>query len=411
VLLTLDDTDGPQGGCTTYAAACIADRLGPDALDGRPRLVRLDPDNPWKTRGNAAVAIPLSRDLHPETVLETAAGVVDDHARIAEGKGAGLAVLSEPPAPAWYERGVRERVGLDEARSALADVPTWTAGTGRGLVGCLCAAAWRPGPSATYTRIAYRHPEARGTSRAIDARHARELDTHHEAVFDAYDAREDHALVAPRTPGPLLLGLRASEPDDLADRAARLAEEPIERAYTFVTNQASDDHLAAASLQPLVAADEPQRLEGGHVRLATRTPREAERTVLAFEPTGDLRTGLRAVEPGDRLLALGSLKDAGRQVNLEKLFHVPADRTQAPACPGCGGRPRSIGHEAGYRCPRCGTRQPGETSKRPPRWHEADPSARRHLARPLALGLAPRVQAAKRACLAADRPRPQATSG
>lgn len=319
---------------------------------------------------------------------------MDEHARLAEGKGAGLAAFEVPPAEAWYRRGVHEHVGLDEARATLREVPTRTKGSGRGLVGCLCAAAWRPDEHATYTRLAYREPQARGTPRAIDEDAVRHAEREAEHVFDAWDERDEHALVAPRTPCPVLLGLRATHPEGLKALVDEIAAEPVERACTFVTNQASDDHLVPSTLQPLEAREAAERMVGGHVRLPTRTPRGRSRDVLAFEPTGRLREGLLAVEPGDRVLALGSLKHGGHQVNAEKILHLPTERTAPPACPGCGRAMRSTGREVGYRCPACRTRRPGLRDQPGAAWHEADASARRHLARPLALGLAPRVEQA-----------------
>ena len=50
----LDDTDSPEGGCTTYIGARLVEEL--DALGVRftdyPNLLRLNPNVPWKTRGN-----------------------------------------------------------------------------------------------------------------------------------------------------------------------------------------------------------------------------------------------------------------------------------------------------------------------------------------------------------------------
>lgn len=403
MLLAIDDTDGPQGGCTTHAATLVLETIGPDQAAGRPRLVRLDPDQPFKTRGNAAVVLDLEDHIDPEDAVETAASVLEDRARLAPGKGAGVAALDEPPDPAWYRRGVTERIGPDEAHRALADVPTWTLGTGRGLVGCLCASAWRPDGAGTFTRIAYRDPDRVGTPRQIDAAAARSADEHPH-VFDAVDP-SDGAVLAPHTPCPVLLGLRATEPTDLAPLAKEIADEPVSRARTFVTNQASDDHLVDATLTPLEATGSPERLEGGHVRLATQTPRGRLRDVLAFEPTGRLREGLATIQPGDGLLALGSLTRGGRQVNAEKLLHAPRQRRVAPTCPGCGASMGSAGGSAGYRCKSCGTRAPARTRQPAPCWHEADPSARRHLARPLALGLAKRVREAVDAVVG-DRPEP-----
>src|SRR2546427_672498 len=52
----VDDTDSLRGMCTTFLAAELVRDLTRDFdLIGYPRLVRLNPNIPWKTRGNAAV--------------------------------------------------------------------------------------------------------------------------------------------------------------------------------------------------------------------------------------------------------------------------------------------------------------------------------------------------------------------
>ena len=54
----VDDTDSLQGMCTTFLATEIVRDLTRDHdLIGYPRLVRLNPSIPWKTRGNGAVCI------------------------------------------------------------------------------------------------------------------------------------------------------------------------------------------------------------------------------------------------------------------------------------------------------------------------------------------------------------------
>ena len=55
----IDDTDSPRKGCTTYVAAVLAEelaKLGVRFVD-YPNLVRLNPNAPWKTRGNGAVCL------------------------------------------------------------------------------------------------------------------------------------------------------------------------------------------------------------------------------------------------------------------------------------------------------------------------------------------------------------------
>jgi len=60
----IDDTDSPRMGCTTYIAAILVEKLhelGVSFVD-YPNLVRLNPNVPWKTRGNGALCLRLRCD-------------------------------------------------------------------------------------------------------------------------------------------------------------------------------------------------------------------------------------------------------------------------------------------------------------------------------------------------------------
>ena len=56
---TVFDTDSPKKGCTTYIAALLVEKLSQMGLTfvDYPHLIRLNPNVPWKTRGNGAVCI------------------------------------------------------------------------------------------------------------------------------------------------------------------------------------------------------------------------------------------------------------------------------------------------------------------------------------------------------------------
>ena len=58
----IDDTDSSEGMCTTYIGALVMDELKHYGfqLKGHPRLIRLNPFAPFKTRGNGAISFNLS---------------------------------------------------------------------------------------------------------------------------------------------------------------------------------------------------------------------------------------------------------------------------------------------------------------------------------------------------------------
>jgi len=56
-----DDTDSPNGMCTTYLAYKIVDLLKKEKAKFQdfPHLIRFNPNIPWKTRGNGAVGLKI----------------------------------------------------------------------------------------------------------------------------------------------------------------------------------------------------------------------------------------------------------------------------------------------------------------------------------------------------------------
>ena len=66
----VDDTDSLQGMCTTFLAAEIVRELTTDYdLVGYPRLVRLNPNVPWKTRGNGAICVRFGHGAGRRTLI------------------------------------------------------------------------------------------------------------------------------------------------------------------------------------------------------------------------------------------------------------------------------------------------------------------------------------------------------
>ena len=75
-----DDTDSPRMGCTTYVAALIVEellRLGASFID-YPNLIRLNPNVPWKTRGNGSLSLRIKFDENlVDKVIEIAIKIIE----------------------------------------------------------------------------------------------------------------------------------------------------------------------------------------------------------------------------------------------------------------------------------------------------------------------------------------------
>ena len=116
--------------------------------------------------------------------------------------------------------------------------------------------------------------------------------------------------------------------------------------------------------------------------------------MTAYEPSKQFRTIVRSLHPGDRVIAVGAVREVPRTLNLEKLRILytarPARKAANPWCAGCGKRAKSVGKTGGFRCARCGrrfARKEAEWEMVPrdlaPGWYEPPVGARRHLSKPL----------------------------
>jgi len=405
----------------------LARRQGLDLL-GEPRLVRLNPNIPWKTRGNAALSARFGHGGGRRTrVGEIDGTAVWSHARgraptprerseylaeawtlvrkAAQGGGDGTdpaLVASDRRLPAAaYWNAVRTVVSVAEARRELGLAGAWFQweGSDQGLVGAAAAIAW-PGGHPTWELIAYRRPARWGSPREVDAASVRAAQRAFPHLFLCYDERTRRLLVAPHTPCPILFGLRSIDPDSPQRALARVRSEPVDRYLVFRTNQASGDHLVPRgepTWPPLTSgsvrgqvANAPSALRGGHVRFDLLVASGDRIPCVAFEPTKTLPRVARLLSPGDRVRVWGS-RGADASIQLEGIEVLRwarfLPRGAAPSCPTCHRRTESSGRQRGYRCRRCRTRLPPEAARPrtrtpglPEGIYHPTPSARRHLA-------------------------------
>ncbi len=427
----IDDTDSPRGGCTTWLLTELAAVAGRDGLDliGEPHLVRLNPNVPWKTRGNAALALrighgtgapapvgeldgrpvvayPRGRELSEAEAVRFVADAweaVERHSARERGTDPALVAVRGPLPAELYWNAVRERVRLRETEPALrrAGAIVRVRGGRRGLIGASAAIAW-PGTRATWELIAYRPPDRWGTPRVVSGESVRAAQAAHPELFLCHDPRTGRVLVAPHTACPILFGLRATRPAAALAARAAIRSEPFRRWMLFRTNQGTGDHLARRRVADLhgyrsgiisgSVLRPVRRLAGGHVRLDVLDPHGEELRCLAFEPTKTLPDVARRLLPGDRVTVWGSGSRTGgfrlEGIRVGRLARV--DRTHPPSCPDCGRTTRSLGAGRGWRCDGCRARLPPEAARRTalpravsPGVYHPTPSARRHLA-PLA---------------------------
>lgn len=400
MFIGIDDTDSPAGMCTTYLGAVLVRRLKSAGLTvEETRLVRLNPNAPFKTRGNAAICIEATG--RPETAFSIAAALIDDLADLScENTNPGLVVTEERPDPPFYWKAVRDFCTIDEAKTVLEDNCALYRGwkNGRGLIGATAATA-SVLPDRTSELLAYRRREAWGTLRSVDRASifAAEAATYPH-TWDSVDCQNGVVVCVPHTPDPVLFGIRGESEAWVRGARALVRAEESEIEQVWITNQGTDAHLIDGTIGHLLEG-RSYRLQGtvegravtgtgGHVRLTLLGADGEMLRCMAYEPTKGFREIVRALRSGDEVLAVGSYKN--KSLNLEKVRVdcLAEDRLcRPPICPGCGRRMTSAGREKGYKCRACGVRASDPEILTTPRtirtgWYEVPPTARRHLSKP-----------------------------
>lgn len=408
MIVGIDDTDSKDGMCTTYLAAVLLGRLsGYAKVNGYPMLVRLNPNIEFKTRGNAAIALPLETE-DEDAVKDTVINTVDEMAVFSDhNTNPGIVFMDDRDTGQERARllgfamlAVQDVLEISDAERLIERYGIESRGykNRRGLIGALAAASFRRYGLAdsTYELIAYRKRDACGTPRDIDVQSVREADARmYPDTWDTLDIRNQRVVFAPHTPDPVLFGIRGKSPDAVRRMFSMIRSEPVERSVLYETNQGTDMHLLQARIRDVkdnrsyllrgTVSDRPSAFAGGHVFFFIMDDGGILKCA-SFEPTKQLRDVVWELMPGDRVSVCGSLKNS--TLNLEKieLNELVDSVLQNPLC--CGKRMKSKGEGQGFRCEKCGAKK--NAKERVPLertietgFYEAPPCARRHLAKPL----------------------------
>jgi tRNA(Ile2)-agmatinylcytidine synthase len=404
MLIGIDDTDSPAGMCTTYLGAVLARRLIRDHMQvHEARLVRLNPNATFKTRGNAAVMLDVEGDS--DRAFTIACVLVEELADFScENTNPGVVVTEQQPDPAFYRKSVTDFCTIAEAVTLLDEAGARYHGwkNRRGLIGATAAVASEL-PDRTSEVLVYREPVRFGTPRPVDRQSLFDAEAAtYPHTWDTVDMINDVVVCVPHTPDPVLFGIRGESPQWVMTARQMIDSEKPGLEQIWVTNQGTDAHLLAGTIGELreglsyrvsgTVADIPKTGTGGHVSF---TIRNSDHTVrcMAYEPTKNFRHIVRQLMPGDEVIAAGSYKKGS--INLEKMQLVSLARQMSarpPLCPACNKRMTSDGKGKGYKCKKCNARADKPDVQEVPRtlepgWYEVPPTARRHLAKPLCRGL------------------------
>ncbi|MEN6379374.1 MAG: tRNA(Ile)(2)-agmatinylcytidine synthase [Methanofastidiosum sp.] len=412
MIIGLDDTDSVDGMCTTYIGTLIVEAirdLDRNLIREPPKLLRLNPNNPYKTRGNGAVSIRVTETSDPkilEKIKSVSFDIVTKYSESGDNTNPAIVFLEDnsitPEIQLFAKRAVHEMLSIDEAISLLNKIGADYnfIGNGRGLIGALASCALQL-EDFTYELIVYRNHNKRG-KKFVSEQGAMEIEKKYSPkIFSSYDFENQRMVISPHSDCPILYGLRGESPELILEAAKMIESEIPFKRNLFVTNQGTDMHLEEKSIEEVfpyssvivngTVSKNPYTVPGGHVFFEISNGKKI--LCAAYEPTKGFRNIVRNLSEGDEIVAYGGVLETehGLTINLEKIEITKLAefyKTEKPICPVCNNQMKSIGKEKGYRCKKCHTKN-REVSIIPiPRdikigIYEVPMCAKRHLSKPL----------------------------
>jgi tRNA(Ile2)-agmatinylcytidine synthase len=414
-----DDTDSPKRGCTTYIAALLVEKLEKlgAVFTDYPNLVRLNPNVPWKTRGNGALCLRIKCDgKMVDKIKELVLRVVEENSDLTfRGTDPGVVFFARARVPKEIQAFAKDAItGIVNLKTALKLIRRFGAEAvgfkgGRGIIGGLAAIGETLRGDHTYEIIAYRKPENYGKERRIDRNSILEMDKATAPyTFNNVDYETGRVLITPRGPDPILFGIRGESPE-IVKKAFEMVKalEPVERWVIFRTNHGTDAHLKRVErlsqlkpFHPVIARGivtvNPRIVPRRHV-IFTISDQSASVDCAAYAPTDMLRKIASRLIIGDYVEVYGGVRppSASRPltVNLEKLRVLKlASKVvyQNPVCQQCGKRLKSMGKNKGFKCEKCGSRYPNLSKVAVKVKRDLDeglyivpPRSQRHLTKPI----------------------------
>ena len=415
VHIGLDDTDSLSGGCTTYLAAKIIEKITKlgAKFDDFPYLVRLNPNIPYRTRGNAAISLHFHIS---ETLFDKAKEIIlqvfDEEVRIEDkNTNPGLVIYTgeiTDELKSFYFYALRDVVPLEKAIKLVKKLNLFThvKKKGLGIIGALAAIGADMSYDFTFEFLAYRFSSFYNTPRRVSEDSVILADKLSDPLtFNNYDYRKKRILITPHGPDPVLLGIRGETPNAVYFTFKLINSlEPIERWIIYKTNQGTDMHLLPRKIKDLkpyipailigTVSSKPNITRGGHTFFKIRDE-TGEIFCAAYAPSEPLNKITAKLTPGDKVELFGDalLKGNTLTFNLEKiriLYLQSQYLLKNPPCPVCGKTLTSAGKGKGFKCKKCGYTTKKITKMKIEKKreiacgiYEPNPSAHRHLTKPL----------------------------
>ncbi|WP_420825186.1 TiaS agmantine-binding domain-containing protein [Sulfurisphaera tokodaii] len=371
----MDDHDSPVAGCTTHFSTLLIKELIKEKIKllDFPYLVRLNPNIPWKTRGNASIKIIIysERDIDElaDIIWNKSIEYTEKISKSAKyNRKPGLAISNKDISDRWfYEKAVKDVIPLNLAIEYAKKQGMIIKGD-RGIIGSIAAISYKP-KEFTYELITYRpENEWNKNKREIDINSVIEFENKYfPYVFENIDYIKKYLLISPHGTDPILYGIRGIDANILLKGLNEIiTNDKIDMAMIFKTNQATDDHINSFSnyfYQTTEIEGEISKIDnirGGDVIINVNSS-----TIIVYKETGELNIASKLLKVGDTIRVVGAVKPSvkyGKIIEAEKIEVIKLNNKifKNPECPKCNGSTESLGKGKGFRCKKCGYRFIGE---------------------------------------------------
>ena len=407
-----DGTDSPKGMCTTFLAYKIVDLLHKQKTEflDFPRLIRFNPNIPWKTRGNGAVSIKI-KTKNPSKVKNQIKNLVSKYSDTKNGANPGLVFYESDLIPSEFVKfsnlALWQLINRNNAKKFAKknNLEIYYQGNGQGLVGAIGAIGY-DFHDHTLELLSYRKKTKFGKERKISAKSVKIMQEKTSPnTFNSFDTKKERILITPHGPDPVFYGVRGENVDSLLYATTILkSDEKLDGYMIFKSNQGTGDHLKNElnfkNMKPYasgkitgIVSNMPKIVKGGHVFFKIIS-KNHEFWCAVYKPTGISVIASNLIK-GDKICVGGGVRKASKNfpriINLEFFDVLALEKNVSlsnPNCKKCDKKMKSKGQNQGFQCTRCGKKASKKISveisrKIKKQLYLPKISAHRHLTRPL----------------------------
>ena len=407
-----DDTDSPKGMCTTFLAYKIVGLLQKQKIEflDFPRLIRFNPNIPWKTRGNGAVSLKI-QTKEPSKIKNQIKNLVSKYSDVKNGANPGLVFFESDSIPSEFvsfsNLALWQLINRNNAKKFAKknDLEIFYQGNGQGLIGAIGAIGYNFHDH-TLELLSYRKKPKFGKERKLSTKSVKIMqEKTFPYTFNSFDPKKGRILITPHGPDPVFYGVRGENIDSLIYATKILkSNEKLDGYMIFKSNQGTNDHLKNElnfeNMKPYasgkiigIVSNSPKIVKGGHVFFKILS-KNHEFWCAVYKPTG-ISTIASNLIKGDEICVGGGVRKASKNfpriINLEFLDIIDLKKNIIPSnplCKKCDKKMKSKGHDQGFECVRCGNKYSKKITIEIPRkikkqLYLPKVSAHRHLTRPL----------------------------